>query len=557
MTENKNISRLKGWYQEGRVSRRDFLRQSTLLGLSSVAAYSFAGLTAPELARAQDGAKPKGGTLRMGMRVLDITNPHAIGFNEGATTLRPTCDFLVRTGADNITRPWLLSGWDVSDDLRSWTLRVRDGVNWHSGRAVTGEDVAWNIRHVLAPGTGSSVVGLMGSYMLEEVETGEKDDEGNPVTVSELWDSNAVELVDPMTVRLNLKQPQGAVPEHLFHFPFFIIDPEENGSFGVGSNGTGAYRLVEYQIGERAVHERIEGTHFMGEGPHLDRIVVTDLGEDPNAVVGALMADQADMLYEISENQVPVVADAPQIKVYRATTGATAVTRGRMDQPPFDDPRVMKAMRLATNSENVITRALRDNATEGDHTHVSPIHPEWVDLGDYTYDPEQARALLAEAGYPDGLEIEYNVKTQPAWELQVAQVLVEDWSKAGINATIQTLPASVFWDNWTTYPFSLTAWGHRPLGMMVLSLAYRTGAPWNESGFSHSEFDRLLDDIEGTVDPDERKEIMGKLMTIMREEGPLVQPFLMDVANAVNERVKGFEQHPSKYIFFEPLAVET
>jgi len=149
------IRRLKGWYREGRVSRRDFLRQSTLLGLSSAAAYSFVGLSAPESARA-DGHLPRGGTLRMGMRVLDISNPHAITFDEGGTAVRPVCDYLVRTGQDNITRPWLLERWEASDDLRSWLLHVRPGVNWHSGRAFTARDAAWNIDHVLRPETGSS-----------------------------------------------------------------------------------------------------------------------------------------------------------------------------------------------------------------------------------------------------------------------------------------------------------------------------------------------------------------------------------------------------------------
>jgi peptide/nickel transport system substrate-binding protein len=134
---------------------------------------------------------------------------------------------------------------------------------------------------------------------------------------------------------------------------------------------------------------------------------------------------------------------------------------------------------------------------------------------------------------------------------------VEDWAKAGIRVQIQTLPASSFWDRWTDYPFSLTAWGHRPLGMMVLSLAYRTGVPWNESSFSNARFDELLDEIEGTVDTDRQKEIMGELMGILREEGPIVQPFFMQVANAYNVRVQGIEMHPTKYIFFDEMAVES
>ncbi len=554
MTENANISKLRAWYREGRVSRREFLRDATLLGLSAPAAYAFTGLAAAPTARAQ--SLPQGGTLRMGMRVLDISNPHAISFDEGGTALRPVCDYLVRTGRDNITRPWLLEKWEASDDLRTWTLTVREGVNWHNGRAVTAEDVAWNIRHALAPETGSSIVGLMGDYILTDTPTGETDENGDPVTRAELWDANAVEVTGDRSVVLNVKTPQVAIPEHLFHFPFFILDPEEGGSFGPGSNGTGGYTLKEHAIGERAVLERVPGEHFMG-GCHLDRIEITDLGEDSNATLGALITGQIDGIYELSENQSPMIEQAPDIAIYRATTALTAVTRGKVTEPPFDDPRVMKALRLATNGQAVVDRALRGKATLSDHTHVSPIHPEWTDLGPYEQDIEGAKALLAEAGYPDGLDLDYVVKTQPSWELDVAQVMVEDWAKAGIRVRIQTIPAATFWERWTEYPFSLTAWGHRPLGTMVLALAYRTGAPWNESSFSNARFDELLTEISGTVDIDRRKEIMADLMRIMREEGPIVQPYFMQVATAYNVRVKGVEMHPTKYIFFDELAVES
>jgi peptide/nickel transport system substrate-binding protein len=248
---------------------------------------------------------------------------------------------------------------------------------------------------------------------------------------------------------------------------------------------------------------------------------------------------------------------AKDVVIYRKTTALTAVARGKMDQPPYDNPLVMKAIRAATNGTNVVETALRGRATVADHTHVSSIHPEWKDLGPYPQDIEGARAILAEAGYPDGIDLEFSVKTQPAWELNVAQVMVEDWAKAGIRAKIQTMPSSVFWDQWTDFPFSLTGWGHRPLAPMVLALAYRTGAPWNESSFSNAEFDDLLTEVNGTIDPVKRTDITGKLMEIMRESGPITQPFFMQVATAYNKRVKGFEMHPTKYIFFDQMAVES
>jgi peptide/nickel transport system substrate-binding protein len=92
---------------------------------------------------------------------------------------------------------------------------------------------------------------------------------------------------------------------------------------------------------------------------------------------------------------------------------------------------------------------------------------------------------------------------------------------------------------------------------MVLALAYRTGAPWNESSFSNAEFDDLLTEVNGTIDPVKRTDITGKLMEIMRESGPITQPFFMQVATAYNKRVKGFEMHPTKYIFFDQMAVES
>ena len=512
------------------------------------------GLVAPQPARAQ--ALPQGGTLRLGIRVIDISSPHAMAFDDGTTAIRPVCDYLVRTGQDNITRPWLLEGWETSDDLRSWTLRVRDGVNWHSGRPFTAEDVEWNIRHALDPATGSSVLGLMGDYMVTEVETGDSDDDGNPVMRSELWDANAIEVLDDKTVRLNIKTPQVAVPEHFFHYPFNMLDPEEDGSFGVGSNGTGAYRLVEHVIGQRAVLERVPGDYFMG-GANLDRIELLDFGENESAYVGALIDDQIDGIYEISADQSHMVENSDHLQMYSQSTAYTMVARGKVDQAPFDDPRVMKALRLATDNDKVIDIALRNLAVAGDHTHVSPIHPEWKDLGAVTQDIEAAKTLLAEAGYPDGIDLSMAVKTQPALELNAAQVMTEEWSKAGIRVEIDVMPESLFWDRWMDHPFSLTPWAHRPLAPMILSLAYRTGAPWNESGFSNAELDGLLTEVNGTVDPDERIEITGRIMEIMREEGPIAQPAFLQVAAAYNNRVKGFEMHPTQCIFFDEMAVES
>jgi peptide/nickel transport system substrate-binding protein len=105
-------------------------------------------------------------------------------------------------------------------------------------------------------------------------------------------------------------------------------------------------------------------------------------------------------------------------------------------------------------------------------------------------------------------------------------------------------------------PFGCTVWYHRPLAIMLLGLAYRTGVPWNESSYSNPEFDRLLTQAEGIIDVTKRREVIGQLERIMQEDGPLVQPVWRNNFTFMDKRVKGFTMHPTRYIFGNKLAIE-
>jgi peptide/nickel transport system substrate-binding protein len=181
--EHPSIPLLKRQLAEGQIDRREFLRYTTLLGLSAPAAYAAVrAITGERLvgeARAQ-GSIPKGGTLRLSMRCQDVKDPHTFSWVQRSNTVRQVCDYLTTTGVDNITRPSLCEKWEASPDLKTWTLRLRKDVKWHNGRQFTADDAVWNIKRVLDPKTGSSVLGLMKGFILEEYDTGEKDDKGNP-----------------------------------------------------------------------------------------------------------------------------------------------------------------------------------------------------------------------------------------------------------------------------------------------------------------------------------------------------------------------------------------
>jgi peptide/nickel transport system substrate-binding protein len=548
---------LKRQLVEQQIERREFLRYATLLGMAAPAAYAFvAKVTGERLiapAEAQ-GTLPKGGTLRLAMRCQDLKSPHTYSWVESSNSARQVLDYLTVTGVDNITRPSLVEKWEPSPDLKTWTLRLRRNVKWHNGRQFTADDVVWNLKRVLDPKTGSSVLGLMKGFLLEDVETGEKDDKGNPKKSSRLWDANAVQKVDDFTVRLNGKSAQLAVPEQLFHYPLLILDPAENGEFKVGSNGTGAFTLTANEVGRKQVlRARKEG--YWGGGPYLDQLEFIDLGDDPAATVSALASKQVDGLYGADIVQLEALQKIPHVQMYQVATAYTATAR-MQPVKPFDDKRVRQAMRYAIDSNAVLQIAHRGLGQPGEHHHVSPVHPEYAKLPPPQRDVARAKKLLAEAGYSNGIDVEIICRPQPAWELLAVQTMVEQWKEAGIRVKINVMPSTQYWEVWTKVPFGFTTWAHRPLGIMSLALAYRSGGPWNESKYSNPEFDRLLGQAEGTLDVASRREIMARLEAILQDDGPIIQPVWRSIFTFHDKRVQGFRPHPTLYIFGHQLAMQ-
>jgi peptide/nickel transport system substrate-binding protein len=550
-SDHIGIVELKRQFAEQRIGRREFIRYACLLGLSATAAYRLVGLPAP--AQAQP-ALPRGGTLRIGMRCFEIATPHRwqniIRSNSG----RQVLDYLVTTGADNITRPSLCEKWEASADLKSWTLHLRKDVTWHDGRQFTADDVIWNLKRVLDPKTGSSVLGQMKSFLIEEVETGEKDEKGNPKKSSQLWDAQAIAKKDDFTIVINGKTPQVALPEVLFHYQMAILDPAGGGEFKPGSNGTGAFTLVENEVGRRQVFKARKS--YWGGGPHLDTLEFVDLGDDPAASLSAMASKQVDGLYRGGVTMLETMKNLPGLTLYEVDTADTAVAR-MQPVKPFDDKRVRQAIRFALDVRQVAMVSLRSAGTPGEHHHVAPVHPDYAKLPFVERDVAKAKQLLADAGYPNGIDIEIACHGQFDWQPSAVQIMVEQWKEAGIRAKINLVQTDYYWDNWTKFPFGFTTWAHRPLGVMTLSLAYRSGVAWNEAKYANPEFDALLNEAEAILDPDKRRAVLAKLEAIMLDDGPIALPAWGKVFTFMDKRVQGFKMHPTGYIFGHELAIAT
>jgi len=535
---------------DGKCSRREFLRTVTLLGVSATAAYGMAGL--PDFISSAHAAQKKGGVLKFGMNVQEMADPSTYSWTQKSIIARHIIEYLVETGPDNITRPYLAESWEASDDLKTWTFHLRKGIKWSNGDDFNADDVVFTFTRWLDPKTGSSNLGLFNA-MLEE--TGEKDSKGKAI---KRMTKNAVQKVDAHTVQLNLNTPVLSIPENLYNYPTGIVHrnfEKEGGDLSKNPVGTGPYTLTKFKVGEIAVLKKRKEPYWGGE-VFLDEIRFIDLGDDPGAYLAAIASQQVDAIYQLDLTTLEAAKNIPGIKVVSIPSTQTGVIRMKVNKKPFTDIRVRKAVQKTCDAQRQLDIAHRGLGIVAEHHHVAKIHPEYFALPPFEQDIEGAKKLLAEAGYAKGLELSCNVgNTDGVWEQDSVAVLKEDAAKAGINIKINKMPTAQYWDNWTKAPLSLTSWTHRPLAVMVLGLAYRSGVPWNESSYANPEWDAALTEAESELDVESRRAKMEKVEKILQDDAVLVQPFFRSVFTAARENVVGFEMHPTRYYRFHKVSL--
>ena len=536
---------LQSGMERGEVSRREFLRTATLLGAGATAAYAMTGL--PQPAAAASGEAKAGGTLRVAMRVREIADPALLNSVTQSNQARHILEYLTKTGTDNVTRPYLAESWSTSEDLKTWTFNLRRNVRWSNGDRFTAEDVAANVRRWLDPEVGSANIGLF-SAMTEEIETGRTDDSGTPVTRTRMTEG-AIEILDEHTIRFNLNRAELALPENFYNYACCLAHrnfDEMGGNLAQAPVGTGPFELVALEPSARQILRR--RTDYWQTPALLDEVQYIDLGDDPAATLSALVSDQVDLAYENDVNQLEILKRQASLQVFEALTAQTGVARMQVTQAPFDDRRVRQAIAACMDHEALLRVALRGLGAPAENHHVCPIHPEYFQLPALKQDYARARALLAEAGHSDGLRLPIDVASSTGqWELNAVLALKQQLEPAGIVLEPNPLPAAKFWDVWLKTPFGFTPWTHRPLGVMVLNLAYRSGVPWNESKYSNPDFDAALSEASGILDPAARTAAMEQVQHILQDDAVIAQPLWRSVLSAGNARVQGYDMHPTQY----------
>jgi peptide/nickel transport system substrate-binding protein len=447
---------------------------------------------------------------------------------------------LTQLTPDLNARPDLATSWEPQNGGETWIFELHEDAQFHDGSQVLAEDVKASIEATQNPDFASPAQGALG-----------------PI--------DGLEVVNDKTVQVNLTAPYGDIPKKMAKVrarivPKSLIDAgpgsDEFTSLENEDHGSGAFILEEFSPGNRLVFVRNENYWKEDDDgnklPYLDRI--TQLAQpEPTTRVNSMRDRSADHYYRVGPDQVEQLDNMEHVGVESMPAGWFYPVIFRTDVEPFSDVRVRQAIKYAVNKEEMIEVAARGQAAMGQHTPISPAHQYYTDLGDpfgTTAEVEQAQELMNEAGYGDGVELDFDLHVSPAHGGPMGPMAVlfkEQVSRIGIEFEITRLPWSEYVNQNQNLELVVTSWGMRPIEDGILTLIQVSDGGANYSQWSNEEFDQAVQQAMIATEQETKQEHYTRAQEISNERAPHIIPFFMQRQEATATYEHNFQMEPTGF----------
>ena len=437
---------------------------------------------------------------------------------------------LVRFNADMEIIPDLAEEWSVSDDSLTWTFQLRQGVKFHDGTDFNAEAVKVSFDRVLNPDVGSPRRSVLAA-------------------ISE------VKVVDEYTVAITTASPTGALLQQLAHPVAAIISPTALDTYGEDISthpvGTGAFKFVEWKIGEELVLERNED-YFDG-APMVQTVYFRVVPEDATRAL-LLQSGQADVAMRLPVTEINRLKDKDNIAITEGDTVMTMYVALNNSKGVLQDARVRQAMNYAVDKNVIVNDILEGFATVAD----SPISPStWGYSSTMTYerDVEKAKELLAQAGYPDGIDLVLWTPTgRYLMDVQVAENLQAQWADAGIRVEIRQWEFQSLMSEVKKGEFDMVLLGWSPStgdadqGLYPVFHSSQFPPNSNRAFFNNAEVDQLLENAKVEVNSEKRADLYKQAQKIIMEEAGWTFLYYPKQALAYRSNISGIEMLPTEHI---------
>ena len=510
-TELDHLADLAGM---GRITRRDFIGRAAALGVTAGMASTLAG-------KAFAQTPVKGGFIKAGLQGGESTNSLDPALNLSQVMFnfcKQWGEFLNRLTPDGGLENLIAEEIGSSDDARTWTIKVRDGIEFHNGKTVTAEDVAATIERHADENSNSGALGILRNISTVKASGGEV----------------VVELTDP-----DADFPYLMADYHL------VIQPNGGRDDPNAGVSAGPYKVTVNEPGVRHGGERFANYWGADKLGHADQVEIVVIN-DATARLAALQSGQVQLINRVEPKVVELVKRVAGVSV-EATSGRGFYPFNMFcDTAPFDNNDLRMALKLAMDREEMLAKILLGYGSIGNDFPINAAYPLFPDdIEQRRFDPDRAAELYRKSGHSGSILLRTSDVAFPG-AVDAAQLYQQSCAKAGIKIEIKREPGDGYWSEvWNKQPFSLSYWGGRATQAQMYSTALVSTADWNDTRFKRPDFDQLLMKARGELDQDKRKALFRDMAVMVRDDGGTIVPFFNQFIDAVaTSKVAGWVANP-------------
>jgi peptide/nickel transport system substrate-binding protein len=408
----------------------------------------------------------------------------------------------------------------VGSKPNAWTVRIKDGIEFHNGKTVTADDVIFSLMRITDP----------------------KDPKVGAASIGYI-DRDNLKKVDERTVRIPLKLTNAAFPDDIGQYFNAIVPTDYDPKKPVG---TGPFKFQSFSPGQRSVF--VKNPNYWDTGkPYVDQLVIIDFPSD-TARTNALLGGQVEAINNLPAAQVKSLQGNPGLKVLNSPTGAFQPFTMRIDAAPFNDVKVRQAMRLIVDRKQMVQQALSGFGSVANdlYARYDPVYAK--DLPQRQQDFDQAKSLLKSAG-KENLTVELVTAEVFQGIVEAAQVFAEQAKGAGVTVKVRKVDSGTFYgDNYLKWPFAQDFWASR-VYLAQVAQGDLPNSPFNETHWGKGKFESLINQARGEVDDAKRADILHEAQKMQYDEGGYIIPYFSNIIDAYSSKVSGFVAAKSGFPF--------
>jgi peptide/nickel transport system substrate-binding protein len=414
---------------------------------------------------------------------------------------------LLKVDRNGKVAPALAKSYSVSKDGKEYTFVLHGGIKFHDGNPCTAEDVKFTFERLLDPKTAAPF-----RMFYEAIES--------------------VQVVDTATVKFKMKAVASNFLFNMARGDAVIVSKQSVDRLKSAPVGTGPFKFTEWKRGDSVIMAKNPDYYQKGL-PYLDRVIFKFI-PDPSAQLAALRAGDVDVIsYDLAPENAPALEKDGRFKVLKGHTTTDVIMAMNHSRKPFSDLRVRQAITLAIDRKAVIQGAVAGYGTPIG-SHMDPTNPYYVDLsGLYPYNPEKAKELLAEAGFPTGFGAVLKLPEPYAYARRSGEIIADQLSKVGIKLIIEVIPMGQWVDRvFKNAEYDLTVMGHaEPFDIEIYS------RPNYYFRYNSPNFQELIKKAEAEMNEQARKKVYEQAQRMLADDFVNVYLFIYPALPAMKKEV--------------------